>query len=108
VPIGPYVADLACMASRLVVELDGSQHGAEPIKAGDDARTRWLEAEGYRVLRFWNNDLVENLEGVMETIYAALHGSSSAEPRMLKHERRVKDHPTPTASGGRPPPSRGG
>src|SRR3954462_11452402 len=64
VPIGAYVADFACLASRLVVELDGSQHGEEPIKGRDETRTRWLEREGYRVLRFWNNDLVENLEGV--------------------------------------------
>src|SRR5882757_6128849 len=55
VPIGAYVADFACLASRLVIELDGSQHGEEPNKERDEARTRWLAAEGYRVLRFWNN-----------------------------------------------------
>src|SRR5712691_9464826 len=69
VPIGPYVADFACMASRLVIELDGSHHGEEPSKAHDESRTRWFESEGYRVLRFWNNDLVTNLVGVLETIY---------------------------------------
>src|ERR1700722_15002068 len=60
VPIGPYVADFACMAARLVIELDGSQHGHGDIRERDDKRTRWLEAEGYRVLRFWNNDLSNN------------------------------------------------
>jgi very-short-patch-repair endonuclease len=108
VPIGPYVADFACLASYLVIELDGSHHADETNKSNDDARTRWLEAEGYRVLRFWNNDLIENIDGVMETVYAALYGSRDAEPMTLRHERRLKDHPTPLASGKRPSPSRGG
>jgi len=108
VPVGPHVADFACLASRLIVEIDGSQHADEPNKSNDDARTRWLEAEGYRVLRFWNNDLTENLDSVLETIYAALYGSRDAEPLPLKHERRRKDHPTPLAFGKRPSPSRGG
>jgi very-short-patch-repair endonuclease len=108
-PIGPYVADFACMASRLVVELDGSQHGDEPTKTHDETRTRWLKSEGYRVLRFWNNDLVENLDGVMETVYAALYGSRDTGPIPLKHERRLKGHPTPARhSARRPSPSRGG
>jgi very-short-patch-repair endonuclease len=108
VPIGPYIADIACLASHLLIELDGSQHADEPNKLNDEVRTRWLEAEGYRVLRFWNNDLVENIDGVMETVYAALHGSRDAEQMPLKHERRRKDHPTPLAFGKRPSPSRGG
>ena len=108
VPIGPYVADFACLASRLVIELDGPQHGDEPAKIHDEARTRWLETEGYRVLRFWNNDLVVNLDGVLESIYAALYGSRDAEPILLRHSRRSKNHPTPARSARRPSPSRGG
>ncbi|WP_335341056.1 endonuclease domain-containing protein [Rhodoplanes sp. Z2-YC6860] len=108
VPIGTYVADFACLASRLVIELDGSQHGEEPTKSQDDARTSWLEAEGYRVLRFWNNDITNNLEGVLETIYAALYGSRDANPTPLKHLRSKKDHPTPARFARRPSPSRGG
>ncbi len=96
------------MASRLVIELDGSQHGDEPNKEKDEARTRWLESEGYRVLRFWNNDLTENLDGVLETIYAARYGSPNVEPVVMKHERRRKNHPTPARSARRPSPSRGG
>jgi hypothetical protein len=102
-----------------VIELDGSQHGNEPNKLNDEVRTRWLEIEGYRVLRFWNNDLIENIDGVMETIYAALYGSRDAEPMPLKPERRRKDHPTPARHSAsetrvnalmarRPSPSRGG
>jgi very-short-patch-repair endonuclease len=54
VPIGPYIVDFACMAARLVIELDGSQHGIDDNIARDQARTRWLETAGYRVIRFWN------------------------------------------------------
>ena len=108
VPIGPYVADFACMASRLVIELDGSQHGEEPNKSRDERRTRWLEAEGYRVLRFWNNDITENPTGMMELVYAALYGATDAEPRILKHRRTTVVHPTPARSARRPSPSRGG
>ena len=101
------------MAARLVIEIDGSQHGEEKNTQHDDARTRWLESEGYRVLRFWNNDVTQNMEGVLDVIYAALYGSRDVEPRPLKHERRRADvtigsHPTPTRSARRPSPSRGG
>src|SRR5262249_35580093 len=75
VPIGPYVVDFACMAARLIVEVDGSQHGSDQGHARDEERTRWLEKEGYRVVRFWNNDITQNVEGVLETIYVALYGS---------------------------------
>jgi very-short-patch-repair endonuclease len=70
VPIGPYVADFACMAARLIIEVDGSQHG-DTVKVRDDSRTRWPEREGYRVLSFWNNELSENIKGVLEAIHAA-------------------------------------
>ena len=68
-PIGPYFADFACFAARLVIELDGGQHTPET----DAARTRFIEAHGYRVLRVWNNDVSDNIAGVVETIAAALH-----------------------------------
>ena len=90
VPIGPYVADFACMAARLIIEVDGSQHGDAVVKVRDDARTQWLEREGYRVIRFWNNDLIENIEGVLETIHAALHGSRDSDPGILRHKRWKK------------------
>src|SRR5262245_5304629 len=95
VPIGPYVADFACMASRLLIELDGSQHGLASNRAKDNERSRWLEEQGYRVVRFWNNDIIENLDGVLDTIYAAIYGSRDVDPSPLKHSRRVRSHPTP-------------
>ncbi|MGH6671582.1 MAG: endonuclease domain-containing protein, partial [Xanthobacteraceae bacterium] len=98
VPIGPYVADFACMAARLVIELDGSQHARIARKAKDEARTRWLQSEGYRVIRFWNNDLANNMTGVLETVYAALYGSRDHLQRPLKHRRRKRCHPTPARS----------
>ena len=108
VPIGPYIADFVCMARRLVIELDGSQHNTDAHKVRDEQRTRWLESEGYRVIRFWNNDLTHNMDGVLETVYAALYGSRDAEPFALKHKRRPRRHPTPARDARRPSPSRGG
>ena len=101
VPIGPYVVDFACMAARLVIELDGSQHGSSENAARDETRTRWLEQAGYRVIRFWNNDLTSNMDGVLE-IYAAVHGSTTTEASPFKHNRR----PRPDASGAHPTPAR--
>ena len=69
-PIGPYVADFCCRAEYLIIEVDGGQHGVQ-VEA-DAARTRWLEARGYRVLRFWNNDVLRDVEAVATMILAAL------------------------------------
>jgi very-short-patch-repair endonuclease len=66
VPIGDYIADFACLPIKLVLEVDGGQHDAR--KAQDDARTAVLEAQGYRVLRFWNNEVSGNIEGVLQMI----------------------------------------
>jgi very-short-patch-repair endonuclease len=65
-PIGDAVADFACRSARLVVELDGGQH-AEAAEA-DAERTRLIEAHGYTVIRFWNSDVMGNLDGVLEAI----------------------------------------
>ena len=101
------------MAAKLVIELDGSQHAEEENKIRDEVRTRWLVAERYRVIRFWNNDVVENIDGVMETIYKAVHESDDLESTALKHKRRRRSaspaaHPTPARVARRPSPSRGG
>jgi very-short-patch-repair endonuclease len=109
VVIGPYIADFACMAAKLIVEVDGSQHGEQVDVVRDEARTKWFESEGYRVVRFWNNDVTQNIDGVLAAMHAALNGSVEAEPAALKHARRRKsDHPTPARSARRPSPSRGG
>jgi very-short-patch-repair endonuclease len=69
-PIGRYIVDFACRERRLIVELDGGQH-ADSTR--DVARDQWLAEHGYRVLRFWNNDVMANIDGVLETIAAALN-----------------------------------
>jgi 2-isopropylmalate synthase len=69
VPVGPFIADFASIEHRLVVELDGGQHADS---ASDVRRDRFLKAEGWRVLRVWNNELMRNREGVLEAIYDAL------------------------------------
>jgi very-short-patch-repair endonuclease len=65
-----YIADFVCPKAKLIVELDGSQH-VDQI-AYDEKRTAFLEQQGYRVLRFWNNDVFHNIDGVLEAILAAL------------------------------------
>lgn len=79
VPLGPYIADFASHRVKLVVEVDGGQHGEPNNAAKDAARTRFLESEGYRVLRVWNNDVLENLEGVMKQIATALAAPAGEE-----------------------------
>ncbi len=69
-PIGPYIVDFSCPAAKLIIEVDGGQHATDQQR--DDRRTRWLEARGYRVVRFWNNDVLGNTEGVLQTIQQAL------------------------------------
>ena len=64
-PIGPYVADFACRQARIEVELDGSQHADSEY---DEARTRFLNSEGWTVIRFWNNEVIENPDGVVTAI----------------------------------------
>ena len=72
-PVGVYVLDFVCFEAALVVEVDGGQHAMEK-KAADERRSAWLESQGFRILRFWNNDVLGNPEGVIETIRAALRG----------------------------------
>ena len=72
VPIGPYHPDFCCPSAKLIVELDGSQHAAPNAMSYDAARTAFLEAQGYRVLRFWNNDVLADMDTVLSAILGAL------------------------------------
>jgi len=76
-PIGPYIVDFVCREQRLVIEVDGGQHAADTL---DVIRDRWLAEHRYSVLRFWNNDVLGNMEGVLETIAAALPADSPPHP----------------------------
>lgn len=66
--VGPYIADFACIESQLMVELDGDQHGRDDRLARDRRRDACLEEDGWRVLRFWNEEIYTNIDGVLNTI----------------------------------------
>jgi very-short-patch-repair endonuclease len=68
-PVGPYFADFACIEAGLIVELDGGQHGQSGAAAYDDRRSQQLAASGFRVLRFWDNEVLNQTDGVLEKIY---------------------------------------
>jgi very-short-patch-repair endonuclease len=78
IPIGPFIADFACREARLIIEIDGGQH--DPSSEQEASRTRFLERDGYRVLRFWNSEVLGNPEGTRTVIIEMLH----------------RDHPTQT------------
>ena len=74
-PMGRYIVDFVCLEQRLIIELDGGQH-AEQL-AYDRQRDAWLRSQGYTVLRFWNNDVIQQIEGVLEQIRITLSPSPS-------------------------------
>jgi very-short-patch-repair endonuclease len=87
--IGPYFADFASHQLRFIIEVDGGQHS---LSTSDEARTRYLEANGYRVLRFWNNEVSENMSGVLMAIDTATSADRPPTP----------DPSPPQAGGGEP------
>jgi very-short-patch-repair endonuclease len=87
VPIGSYIVDFACLSRKLIVEVDGGQH-SESLR--DRRRDAWLKRQGFEVLRFWNNGILKNTEGVLELIFIAL-----------------KEPPSPGALRSFPSPRRG-
>jgi len=77
-PIGNYVVDFVCLATRLIVEIDGESHN-HMIEA-DERRTQWLESQGFRVIRFMNSDVLKNTEGVTQAIQIALAATPPPTP----------------------------
>jgi len=77
--MGPYILDFVCLKARLVIEVDGGQHAT--VMGADTRRTAWLESPGFRVLRFWNNDVLLETNGVLETIRASLPAPLMRPPR---------------------------
>jgi very-short-patch-repair endonuclease len=84
-PIGKYIADFACFDKTLIIEVDGEQHSHE-VDADRDA---WMQSQGFKVLRFWNHDVLQNIEGVLEVIRRTCIQQSSDTPS-----------PTPPIKGG--------
>jgi very-short-patch-repair endonuclease len=76
-PIGPFIADFACRERKLIVELDGETHSTDEELAADARRTAFLNAQGYTVMRFTNQQLYENADAVAEAILAVLVENSS-------------------------------
>ncbi|WP_243455529.1 endonuclease domain-containing protein [Sphingosinicella sp. BN140058] len=76
-PVGAYIADSLCAAAKLIVEVDGGQHARDV----DTMRGAWLRRQGFTTLRFWNNDIFNNEEGVLTSILSALEASAAASRR---------------------------
>jgi very-short-patch-repair endonuclease len=89
VPLGPYFVDFLSFSTKLIIEVDGGQH-AERVEQ-DAVRTRYLESQGYRVLRVWNHDVMENMEGVLEAVSLSLREREGAA------KRRKGEGDTPTS-----------
>jgi very-short-patch-repair endonuclease len=88
VPIGPFIADFVCQQHRLIIEIDGGQHAADPLR--DQPRDEWLRSKGYRVLRFRNMEVLRNRPAVLQTIVDAV--ASKLPPSL----------PSPASGGGNP------
>jgi very-short-patch-repair endonuclease len=78
-PIGPYIADFICLEEMVIIELDGASHKTK--RQQDIERDAWLNKSGYRVLRFWNSNVLKNTEGVLNEIKKALRSGRSPSPR---------------------------
>ena len=94
-PVGPYIADFACIETRLIIELDGGQHAVNT--AADLARDRFLASRGFRVIRFWNNQVLLETESVVDAILLVLHAPTLALPRKRGRELLT---PSPARSAG--------
>ena len=83
-PIGPYIVDFVCREADLIVEVDGGQHADRVVE--DAARTAYLESLGYRVIRFWNDEVLSNTDGVLEMILRELAAGPSPQPSPQRGE----------------------
>jgi len=80
-PIGKYVVDFVTLEGKLIIELDGGQHNEQLTREYDEQRAAWLNEEGYRVIRFWDNEVLSNIEGVLEVITRHVHPHSYLAPQ---------------------------
>ena len=79
-PIGPYIVDFVCLEKKLVIEVDGGQHAGEMEL--DSKRSDYLKEKGYRVMRFWNNEVLKETESVLTVILSSLDGTSPLTPAL--------------------------
>jgi very-short-patch-repair endonuclease len=81
--VGPYYADFVCLIARLVVELDGDQHGEDSGRRYDAERDRFLRSQEFEVLRFWNDEVLRNIDGVIWTVQATIENQMERLNRPL-------------------------
>jgi very-short-patch-repair endonuclease len=93
VPLGTYIVDFLCYEARLIIELDGGQHNESEQLQYDMQRTQWLERQGYRVQRFWNNEVLEHLDDVLETVWQRC--------QEYRSDRNSTPHPVLPPQGGK-------
>ncbi len=67
-PIGKYIVDFVCREKKIIIEIDGGQHNTPDNILADEQRTKYLEAKGYKVIRFWNNEIIKNIDGVYQKL----------------------------------------
>jgi len=84
--IGPYIVDFACSAYRLIVEVDGSQHADAEHSRYDDARSAYLSASGWTILRFWNDDVIRDIDNVCQHIVIAAGEARAEVPEIATEE----------------------
>ena len=77
--VGPYIADFACLEAKLIIELDGDQHGQDEAPMRDARRDEFLREQGFEVLRFWNNAVYEEIDSVLDVILEAATDSARAQ-----------------------------
>jgi very-short-patch-repair endonuclease len=99
-PVGCFIADFADLGRRLIIEVDGGQHGGPR----DTARDAWLGTQGFTLLRFWNSDLNGNLEGVMQTVLDAVEAAPAPHPSPTRGEGAAGHRAGCAAQGASPPP----
>ncbi|MBI3541141.1 MAG: endonuclease domain-containing protein [Deltaproteobacteria bacterium] len=86
-PMGNFIVDFVCLEKRVIIECDGGQHAFQVEK--DKERDQWFEKEGYRVLRFWDSDVLNNTEGVLEAISEACQGHPPLDPLPSREGRAI-------------------
>ena len=103
-PLGAYILDFYCHQAKLAIELDGGQHAENAAHQYDEKRSAWLQAQGITVLRFWNNEVLTNTEGVLQTIYGWLSAKTTPSPTLPRGERELAS----SGAGFSPSPIGGG
>jgi very-short-patch-repair endonuclease len=87
-PLGCYIVDFVCLQKRLIVEVDGGQHAEQ--EDYDKERDAWIRNQDFRILRFWNNDVIHNIDGVMEIILKSLQSTPYLNPSPQGGRRRTR------------------